>query len=193
MFEPNNFYHIYNRGNNREDLFKEERNYVYFLQLWARYLEPFVETHAYALLPNHFHVVFRIRPTASQSLVVGGLSKAFASCFKAYAQAVNVQYGRTGSLFQKRFRRKHIDTDQYLHNAICYVNTNAQKHGFARDFVRYPHTSYASILSDRPTLLARKAVLAFFDGREGFVHWHRQYADLGFATDGLLEEDGDDS
>jgi len=48
--EPGLYYHIYNRGNNRENLFIKERIYHYFLQLYANYIEPVAETYAYCLL-----------------------------------------------------------------------------------------------------------------------------------------------
>jgi len=54
-------YHIYNRGNNRQDIFVEERNYRHFLQLYARYVEPVADTYAYCLLRNHFHFLVRIK------------------------------------------------------------------------------------------------------------------------------------
>jgi hypothetical protein len=56
------FYHIYNRGTNGETLFREERNYRYFLDLYARHVEPVAETYAYCLVLNHFHLLVRIRP-----------------------------------------------------------------------------------------------------------------------------------
>ncbi len=55
------YYHIYNRGNNREDIFVEERNYSYFLDLYAKYIEPITDTFAYCLLKNHFHFSIRIK------------------------------------------------------------------------------------------------------------------------------------
>ena len=58
---PGVFYHIYNRGTNRENIFVEERNYGYFLQLYAKHIEPVAKTYAYSLLKNHFHVLARIR------------------------------------------------------------------------------------------------------------------------------------
>ena len=53
------YYHIYNRGNNRENLFIERRNYPYFLKLYAKHIQPVAETYAYCLLPNHFHFAIR--------------------------------------------------------------------------------------------------------------------------------------
>ena len=55
------YYHIYNRGNNGETLFCEDRNYPYFLKLYAKYTEPVSETYAYCLMSNHFHLLVRIK------------------------------------------------------------------------------------------------------------------------------------
>jgi len=55
------YYHIYNRGNNRENVFIQERNYAYFMELWWKYTYPIVETFAYCLLRNHFHAVIYIK------------------------------------------------------------------------------------------------------------------------------------
>jgi REP element-mobilizing transposase RayT len=100
-------YHIYNRGNNKETLFKESKNYNYFLSLWKKYIEPVAETYCYNLLPNHFHFFIRTRTTRLYSnnteiLKSENYSKAFADLFNAYAKAINNQYNRSGSLFQER-------------------------------------------------------------------------------------------
>ncbi|MGC1376744.1 MAG: hypothetical protein WA821_10985 [Anaerolineales bacterium] len=55
------YYHIYNRGNNRENIFIQERNYEYFLNLYAKYIEPVADTFAYSLLRNHFHISLRVK------------------------------------------------------------------------------------------------------------------------------------
>jgi REP element-mobilizing transposase RayT len=55
------YYHIYNRGNNRENIFIQERNYEYFLNLYAKYIEPVADTFAYSLLRNHFHLSLRVK------------------------------------------------------------------------------------------------------------------------------------
>jgi REP element-mobilizing transposase RayT len=59
--KPDTVYHIYNRGNNREDLFKEERNYPYFLDKYFQYVSPLADTYAYCLMKNHFHILLRIK------------------------------------------------------------------------------------------------------------------------------------
>jgi len=59
--QPGKYYYIYNRGNNRENIFLEERNYPYFLRHYARHIEPVADTFVYCLLRNHFHFLVRIK------------------------------------------------------------------------------------------------------------------------------------
>lgn len=59
--ELGKIYHIYNRGINGENLFREERNYAHFLQLYYRHLFPKAETYAYCLLKNHFHLLIYLK------------------------------------------------------------------------------------------------------------------------------------
>jgi REP element-mobilizing transposase RayT len=61
------FYHIYSRGNNRENIFYEDRNYIYFLRLYTTYIEPVAQTFAYSLLRNHFHMIVYIKTIEEQA------------------------------------------------------------------------------------------------------------------------------
>jgi putative transposase len=61
LLEPDRIYHLYNRGINGDNIFKEERNYSYFLTKYAQYIEPIAETFAYCLLKNHFHIAIRTK------------------------------------------------------------------------------------------------------------------------------------
>ena len=58
---PGNFYHIYNRGNNGQDIFFENENYIFFLNRYDRYISPFCETIAWVLLKNHFHILIYVK------------------------------------------------------------------------------------------------------------------------------------
>ena len=58
---PDTYYHIYNRGINGETIFKQERNYSYFLHKYNKYISPIADTFAYCLLKNHFHFLIRIK------------------------------------------------------------------------------------------------------------------------------------
>lgn len=97
--QPGGYYHIFNRGNNRENIFIEERNYDYFMQLYSRHVQPVADTHAFCLLRNHFHLLVRIQDQT------GLPSQAFSNFFNAYVKAINKAYGRTGALFQRPFGR----------------------------------------------------------------------------------------
>lgn len=59
--EPGNFYHIYNRGINSCNLFREPTNYEHFLELYDKYISPVADTFAWVLMPNHFHLLVRVK------------------------------------------------------------------------------------------------------------------------------------
>ncbi|MBI1224103.1 MAG: hypothetical protein GC192_02590 [Bacteroidetes bacterium] len=58
---PGGYYHVFNRGNNKENLFYLSKNYGYFLEKYKHYLSPWLDTYAYCLLPNHFHLLVRVK------------------------------------------------------------------------------------------------------------------------------------
>jgi len=133
MLEQGKYYHIYNRGNNREDLFKEEKNYEYFLRLYAYHLDPVADTFAYCLLKNHFHLLIKVKehlPGLQNLEDVLPASKAFSNLFNAYTKSINKAYKRSGSLFQKNFRRIEVSSDKYFTRLIHYIHFNPQKHRF---------------------------------------------------------------
>jgi putative transposase len=177
------YYHIYNRGNSGEILFREQRNYPYFLELYAKYVEPVAETYAYCLMSNHFHLLVHIRDFEecgkvcqahkdwqTHSLVYP--SRAFSNLFSTYTKAFNKSYQRTGSLFEKPFRRELVDSDRYFAALVAYIHRNPQEHGFVPDFRDWLHSSYRAIVSDKPTRLQRDVVLDWFGGRVGFEELH---------------------
>ena len=183
-------YHLYNRGNNRENIFIEERNYRYFLQLYAKYIEPIAYTFAYCLLRNHFHFLVRIKDLArpvrwahqapGQTGVVMrppdrslNPSRQFSHLCNAYARTINQTYHRTGALFQRPFGRIPVATDAYFARLIVYIHRNPQKHGFVDDFRDWPYSSYHALLSDKPTHLQRQAVLEWFNGAQNVAAMHR--------------------
>jgi len=172
--QPGRFYHIYNRDN----VFIEERNYRYFLDLYARYLHPIAYTYAFCLMRNHFHVLARIK-TAEEMLGAPDIpaasstpTRAIAAFFTAYTKAINKAYGRTGRLFQEHFGRIEVTSDRYFTNLIAYIHFNPQKHGFTDDFREWPWSSYASLVSDKPTRLRRDDVLSWYGGRRNFEAFH---------------------
>ncbi len=163
--ETGTFYHYYNRANNRENLFVEEDNYRFFLQLLKKYIPPIADIYSYCLLPNHFHLVIKIKEEQDlpKEIRTGTrkLSQPFSNLFNAYAKAFNKTYNRRGSLFQKHPKHVVIGDNAYLRELILYVNNNAGHHIIA-DPLHYPHSSYHSLLSTSKTLLVRDKVIELF-------------------------------
>jgi len=175
------YYHIYNRGNNRENIFREERNYAYFLQLYDRHIVGTADTYAYCLLRNHFHFLVRIKTRqeikilqAAKSLKTASPSQCFGNLFNAYAKAINKAYGRTGSLFQNPFGRIKITSNSHFVHLVAYIHQNPEKHGFVDDYRDWPYSSYGALRSTKPNNLNRQPVLDWFNGLENFDKHHTQ-------------------
>jgi REP element-mobilizing transposase RayT len=172
------YFHIYNRGVNGEDIFKEQRNYYYFLQQYILYCSDVLETFAYALLKNHFHLLVYIKENVSvhknngQGAVHLNASKQLSHFFNSYAQSINKASNRTGPLFESPFERKLIDDDGYLTSMIYYCHYNAQLHEFVKDFKEWDFSSYRTILENNNSFLASQKVLDWFGGVESFKKEH---------------------
>lgn len=99
-FVPNQYYHFYNRGNNRQVVFFERDNYLYFLKGLKKYLLPYVDVLAYALMPTHHHVMGQVKPAVADSRHVSQAMQKFGI---SYTKAINKRFSRVGSLFQGQF------------------------------------------------------------------------------------------
>ncbi|HNY03228.1 MAG TPA: hypothetical protein PKG48_11600 [Bacteroidales bacterium] len=178
------FYHIYNRGINGDEIFRDQQHYERFLRCYEKYIDPIADTFAWCLLRNHFHFLVRIKDKNQIKLSSDGppqqdilsspyLSRQFGNFFNSYAQSFNFRMKRTGSLFQTPFRRKLIDTETYFTTLIFYIHNNPVKHGFCEQMGDYPWSSYSTIISFTPTRLKRDRVIGWFDGRDNFIAFHR--------------------
>lgn len=195
--KPEKFYHIWNRGNNRENLFYTAANYEYFLRLYDQFLDPVAETYAFCLLPNHFHLLIRTKPvlvspvgetnTAGETNKSNPVSLAFQRFFTAYSQAINIQERRTGSLFQKPFKRLEVTSARQLANLVHYIHTNPQKHGIIDDFRHYPWSSYERVMRDRPSKLKKEEVLQWFNDKTNYVNYHSRSIDLDKIKEIMIE------
>lgn len=136
--EPDHFYHIYNRGNNKENLFFEHSNYLHFLNLTKKHIVPIADVYAYCLLKNHFHFLIKMKSIEELKLMnkvnLDKLSQPFSNLFNGYTKAINKKYNREGSLFKVRFKRNRITDLDYLRNVISYIHLNPKKHGFTDNY-----------------------------------------------------------
>lgn len=166
--EAGSVYHIYNRGINHQLVFLKDEDYLLFLQKSKLYLSDFCVIYAFALMPNHYHLLLRV----NDDVQVSAFSRQFAKFILSYTNIINKREMRNGSLFHYRFRRIKIDNEEYFKRLVFYINYNPVKHGCTSDYTTYKYSSYRSIISDKPTNLFREGVLEWFDGREGFIEFH---------------------
>jgi REP element-mobilizing transposase RayT len=167
-------YHLYNRGIDRTTIFITAENCLHFLRCYHKHAHPWLETLAYCLMPCHFHVLVRVREGADAlppgrllTLVEAGLR----NCFIAYAKGINAECQRVGALFQYKFKRRRVAVDAYFTRLIHYLHANPVRAGLVARPTDWPYSSYRAYLSQRPTLLNRAEVLAWFGGAPAFARF----------------------
>ena len=195
--EPNKFYHIYTRGNNGETVFVNKESYFYFMQLYRKYVSPYVNTFSYCLLPNHVHFLIQVKDNEAlfkdselnQEKIPVNLQRQLGHLLNAFTKAMNVRFERNDSLFQKRFRRKEVTSEAYFTRLIFYIHFNPQHHGLIENHQDWPYSSYNSLLSKKNTNLQREKVLEWFGGEKHFVEFHNGIATNFQFIAPLIEED----
>jgi hypothetical protein len=187
------YYHIFNRGINRQHVFFTEDNYLYFLALVKKYCLNHMHILAYSLLPNHFHLIVKIKDeliiTNQESVAVytqtipprtlndeteigKQASKQLGKLFASYAMAINKQENRVGNLFDPKFKRLEITEQKHLEYAIFYTHYNPEKHGYSSNFRKYRFSSYSAISGNERTSINRELVWDIFGGKEDFLLYH---------------------
>ena len=99
---PNNFYHIYNRGNNSQQIFFSRDNYLMFRNKIIKYILPSCDISCYCLMPNHFHLLIY----ATDNFNHNKFSQGIRSLLSSYSKTINLIQKRTGSLFQQNTKAK---------------------------------------------------------------------------------------
>jgi REP element-mobilizing transposase RayT len=180
-----NFYHIFNRGNNHENVFIQERNYTYFMELWWKHTFQIAETYAFCLLRNHFHAVVFIKNKeeltgfgSPSGLKLKEPSQYFANCYNAYTRGVNNATGRSGALFERPVERIPVTDERYLMRLVVYVHQNPQKHKFVEDFRDWDYSSYHELIGNVPTRLQRDKMMELFGSRQDFMRIHQEIQPL---------------
>ncbi|MFW6115929.1 MAG: transposase [Chloroflexota bacterium] len=120
-FAVGHYYHIYNRGAGKENIFRDQENYHYavgLLEQYAHQLQVFVV--AYCLMPNHYHLLLR-----QDGAQPAGLLPQLV--FNRYTKAFNKRYARTGTLFEGRYQSVWVDKIEYLFHLCRYIHANPVK------------------------------------------------------------------
>ncbi|MBI4648746.1 MAG: hypothetical protein HY738_19705 [Bacteroidia bacterium] len=196
---PDVYYHIYNHGNAKDDIFIFQSDYYLFLKKYMRYINPIADTYCYCLMPNHFHFLLKIKPpdeilqiyktkypakqiisspnmvnNSSGIILATFISKQFADFFNSYSKSFNKIHNRRGSLFLDNFKRKPVIGNDYLIKMVHYIHYNPVSHGFVDEITEWKFSSYNIILSTVPTFLKRNDVVGWFENLENFVSYHKR-------------------
>lgn len=139
-FAPGEYYHIYNRGNDKRVIFHDAKDYDHFMKLMylsnnkQRFLfrNFFRDTYssaregteiaigAYCLMPNHFHIL-------ATQMEEGSISKYMQKLTTAYSMYYNKKYKRSGTLFEGKFKSQYLGNDRYLKYLFSYIHLNPIK------------------------------------------------------------------
>ena len=200
-FVPGEYYHIYNRGNSKQKIFRDKGDCQRFVDLlyavnskdrfnfsdsrkgisvYEQEKNPrLVYIGAYCLMPNHFHVL--ITP-----LTEDGLTKFMQKLATAYVMYFNQKYGRTGALFESKFKAEHANNDRHLKYLFSYIHLNPVKllqknwkeEGLKNKKValeylnRYKYSSYIDYLGEKrqENIIISKSVFPnYFPGTKNFI------------------------
>lgn len=135
-FARGEYYHVYNRGAGRRNIFFEPDNYQYVLRKSYHHSRKFqLSIIAYCLLPNHYHYLIRQDGEIP-------VSKFPQSVFGGYSRALHYRQDKSGTLFEGRYMAKHILTDQYLLQLCCYIHANPVNAGLVLHAEDWPYSDY---------------------------------------------------
>lgn len=180
-FLPDDMYHIYNRGVNKQPIFYSQRNYLYFLNLMQGHLIHKARVFAYCLMPNHFHIAVKI---VTSDFVQKGLQRLLMS----YAKAINIDQNRVGPLFQGRFQCNLIGDENQLLDCIKYIHLNPVKAGLASSPALWQYSSYREYLSgNKNSYLNTNAVMDYFSDITEFREFH-ELDMIGYKSKHFSEE-----
>ena len=156
--QEDTFYHVLNRGNERRAIFRDEQDREGFLARLGRCAERFgLAVYAYVLMGNHYHLLVRTRDA--------NLSAAIQWLGVSYSTWYNARHGRSGHLFQGRFKSFLIAEDAYLYRLLLYLHRNPLRAQLVTRLADYPWSSYRALAYGRggPAWFDRRRVYEAFD------------------------------
>jgi len=185
-FRAGHYYHLYNRGINRQPIFFCTENWGYFTKRLRHYFLPaLIDILAYCLMPTHYHLLVYLNTDdlAAQIMQPFGLS---------YTKAINTQQGRVGPLFQGPFQAAWVDKDEYLLHLSRYIHLNPVTAGLVTQAEGWTFSSYRDYIGLRAgTLPVPGVVLSQFCSPQDYKAFVESYRDQDFKViEQLLFDEG---
>jgi putative transposase len=163
QFRAGQYYHVYNRGVNRQPIFLAKENWGFFIQRLREYFLPeYADIIAYCLMPTHYHLSVHLHHDDFGMQVMQPFGT-------SYTKAINKQHDRVGPLFQGRFRAVLVKDDAYLTNLTKYIHLNPVKAGLVKEPTAWPYSSYSDYIGLRDgTLPKPMIILNRFPSRQAY-------------------------
>ena len=175
IFENGFFYHVYNRGNRKQPIFLQKRDYERFLEKVEKYKEKYgISILAYCLMPNHFHFLV-------QQVYEDTISKFFSDLCNSQSKYFNVKYQTVGTLFQGRFKAKKVDKDEYLIHLSRYIHLNpveflpVNQRNSLDKLIEYKWSSLSYYLSDFKSLIVDSQTVLEYFSKENPVNDYKEF------------------
>ncbi len=150
LFLPNNYYHIYNRGAHKTNIFRNDRDYVFLLKLVKEQAKKCdITVIAYCLMDNHYHFILR----QNEDIEIGQFMQAI---FNIYTKAFNDKYKQSGTLFEGPFKSIHIDRSEYLLHLCRYIHRNPLEASMVVRPEQWHYSNYAEFIGKRKGILVDK-------------------------------------
>lgn len=169
-FEPNEIYHVYNRGNNQQNLFYCRDHYFLFLMKIKKILSGYCEILAYCLMPNHYHLMLMASDFSPETVfkmpfreetIYHPLIRKIGTLQSSYTRALNLEMDMTGSLFQQKAKQKILNEDpEYPLACFHYIHQNPVKSNLVKTMTQWEFSSYNDYCEYRKDNLVNKKLTA---------------------------------
>lgn len=192
-FVNNQFYHIYNRGSEKRQIFDSKKEYQHFTKAIKYYqlegpkpkfsrfsnlslFKPelsknIVDIIAYCLMPNHFHFLIK-------QIKEGGITEFVSKLTNSYTKYYNTKHNRVGPLFQGEFKSVLVDYDEQLLHLSRYIHLNPLVAYLVKDLTNYEWSSYNEYIDNKKeSICSKQGILAFFKSSEEYKQFVLDQAD----------------
>ncbi len=164
------FYHLYNRSNNNELVFKSHENYLFFLKKYRFYFESLFTTLAYCLMPTHFHFMILVESSDMKQMQTN-----IGILLSSYTKSINKYYQRHGSLFQNHTKTVLVQDEGQLLLTTAYIHRNPVRAKFVKKPEEWPYSSYPEYIGKRiGTLPDTGLILAKFSSLNEFISFSQR-------------------
>lgn len=190
------FYHVYNRGSEKRDIFTKPRDYrrfqktFYYYQFigpkpsFSRYSKSdlnlfrpdpskrIIDIICYCLMPNHFHFLIR-------QMKEGGISNFISQLSNSYTKYFNTKYTRVGPLFQGAFKAVLIESDEQLVHLSRYIHLNPIVSGLVDNLNNYLWSSYLEYINEYRFFCSSEEILNFYPSIKSYQEFVEAQIDYG--------------